>query len=101
LPRRQELPHQRRDDRKVLCLAYQEHDQRGGSECAEGGERRPKRAAERPVSERRSERKAPENPPKVSAALTASDERLSRPFGTARQRERFLDGLRKAGLPEV
>jgi TolB-like protein/class 3 adenylate cyclase/Flp pilus assembly protein TadD len=34
-------------------------------------------------------------------ALTASDERLNRPFGTPAQRERFLDGLRKAGLPEV
>jgi predicted Zn-dependent protease len=32
-------------------------------------------------------------------ALTASDERLNRPFGTAAQRERFLEGLRKAGLP--
>jgi len=32
--------------------------------------------------------------------LTASDERLSRPFGTPAQRECFLDGLRKAGLPE-
>lgn len=32
--------------------------------------------------------------------LTAADERLNRPFGTAAQRERFLDGLRKAGLPE-
>ncbi len=32
--------------------------------------------------------------------LTASDERLNRPFGSAEQRERFLAGLRKAGLPE-
>ncbi len=32
--------------------------------------------------------------------LTASDERLNRPFGSAEQRERFLEGLRKAGLPE-
>ena len=31
--------------------------------------------------------------------LTASDERLNRPFGSAAQRERFLAGLRKAGLP--
>ena len=33
-------------------------------------------------------------------ALTTSDERLSRPFGSAEQRERFLEGLRKAGLPK-
>jgi adenylate cyclase len=33
-------------------------------------------------------------------ALTASDERLSRPFATVALRECFLDGLRKAGLPE-
>ncbi|MGE5269723.1 MAG: hypothetical protein ACM3JG_08640 [Thiohalocapsa sp.] len=32
-------------------------------------------------------------------ALTASDGRLHRPFGSAAQRERFLDGLRLAGLP--
>jgi TolB-like protein/class 3 adenylate cyclase/Tfp pilus assembly protein PilF len=32
--------------------------------------------------------------------LTAGDERLNRPFGTSAQRERFLEGLRKAGLPE-
>ncbi len=32
--------------------------------------------------------------------LTAGDERLNRPFGSEAQRERFLDGLRKAGLPE-
>jgi len=31
--------------------------------------------------------------------LTAADERLNRPFGNAAQRERFRDGLRKAGLP--
>ena len=31
--------------------------------------------------------------------LTAADERLNRPFGSAAQRERFLEGLRKAGLP--
>jgi tetratricopeptide (TPR) repeat protein len=31
--------------------------------------------------------------------LTASDKRLSRPFARAADRERFLDGLRKAGLP--
>ena len=35
-----------------------------------------------------------------SPALTATDERLNRPFGTAAQRECFLKGLRKAGLPE-
>jgi tetratricopeptide (TPR) repeat protein len=33
-------------------------------------------------------------------ALTATDERLNRPFGTAAQRECFLEGLRKAGLPQ-
>jgi adenylate cyclase len=32
--------------------------------------------------------------------LTASDERLNRPFARADDRERFLTGLRKAGLPE-
>ena len=32
--------------------------------------------------------------------LIASDERLNRPFGRAADRERFLEGLRKAGLPE-
>ena len=32
--------------------------------------------------------------------LTASDERLNRPFGTPAQRQHFLDGLRNAGLPE-
>jgi len=31
--------------------------------------------------------------------LSASDERLNRPSGSAAQRERFLEGLRKAGLP--
>ena len=31
--------------------------------------------------------------------LTASDPRLDRPFGRAADRERFLEGLRKAGLP--
>jgi adenylate cyclase len=31
--------------------------------------------------------------------LTAADERLNRPFGSPAQRERFLEGLRKAGLP--
>ncbi len=31
--------------------------------------------------------------------LTASDERLNRPFGRAADRERFLEGLRKAGMP--
>jgi adenylate cyclase len=34
-------------------------------------------------------------------ALTASDERLDRPFGSVAQRERFLEGLRKAGLPQA
>jgi adenylate cyclase len=32
--------------------------------------------------------------------LTATDERLNRPFGTAAQREHFLEGLLQAGLPE-
>jgi hypothetical protein len=32
--------------------------------------------------------------------LTAGDERLNRPFGSAAQRERYLEGLRLAGLPE-
>jgi tetratricopeptide (TPR) repeat protein len=32
--------------------------------------------------------------------LTAADERLNRPFGSLVQRERFLEGLRQAGLPE-
>ena len=32
-------------------------------------------------------------------ALTASDERLNRPFGSPAQRERYLEGLRKAGMP--
>jgi len=32
--------------------------------------------------------------------LTASDPRLERPFARAADRERFLTGLRKAGLPE-
>ena len=31
--------------------------------------------------------------------LTVSDERLNRPFGSPAQRERFLEGLRKAGMP--
>ena len=31
--------------------------------------------------------------------LTASDERLDRPFARAADRERFLEGLRKAGMP--
>jgi adenylate cyclase len=31
--------------------------------------------------------------------LTVSDERLNRPFARAEGRERFLDGLRKAGMP--
>jgi adenylate cyclase len=33
--------------------------------------------------------------------LTISDERLNRPFGSAAQRDHFLAGLRKAGLPEA
>jgi adenylate cyclase len=33
-------------------------------------------------------------------ALTVADERLNRPFARAADRERFLTGLRKAGLPE-
>ena len=33
-------------------------------------------------------------------ALTVGDERLNRPFSRADDRERFLTGLRKAGLPE-
>ena len=33
--------------------------------------------------------------------LTASDERLGRPFARVADRERFLEGLRKAGLPEA
>jgi adenylate cyclase len=32
--------------------------------------------------------------------LTVADERLSRPFARAADRERFLAGLRKAGLPD-
>jgi Flp pilus assembly protein TadD len=32
-------------------------------------------------------------------ALTAGDERLDRPFARAADRERFLEGLRKAGMP--
>jgi len=35
-----------------------------------------------------------------SPVLSASDERLNRPFGNAAQRELFLEGLRKAGLSE-
>ena len=31
--------------------------------------------------------------------LTASDERLNRPFARVADRERFLEGLRKAGMP--
>ena len=33
--------------------------------------------------------------------LTASDERLVRPFAGVADRERFLEGMRKAGLPET
>ncbi len=36
-----------------------------------------------------------------SPVASAADERLNRPFGGAEQRERFLEGLRKAGLPEA
>ena len=37
-----------------------------------------------------------------SPVLTIADERLStRPFGTPGQRERFLEGLRRAGLPQA
>jgi adenylate cyclase len=32
--------------------------------------------------------------------LTAADERLNRPFGSPVQRDRFLEGLRQAGLSE-
>jgi adenylate cyclase len=32
--------------------------------------------------------------------LTVQDKRLTRPFRRSADRERFLDGLRKAGLPE-
>jgi hypothetical protein len=32
--------------------------------------------------------------------LTAGDERLNRPFGSPAQRDRFLEGLRQAGLPD-
>ncbi len=31
--------------------------------------------------------------------LTASDERLNRPFARAADRERYLEGLRRAGMP--
>jgi predicted Zn-dependent protease len=34
-----------------------------------------------------------------SPVLTAADKRLNRPFGTLALRERFLEGLRLAGLP--
>ena len=34
-----------------------------------------------------------------SPVASAADERLNRPFGNAAQRERFLEGLCKAGLP--
>jgi hypothetical protein len=34
-------------------------------------------------------------------ALTVGDERLSRPFVRAADRERFLTGLRRAGLPDA
>jgi adenylate cyclase len=33
--------------------------------------------------------------------LTASDARLVRPFARAADRGRFLEGLRKAGLPDA
>lgn len=35
-----------------------------------------------------------------SPVASAADERLNRPFGNPAQRERFLEGLRKAGLAE-
>jgi len=31
--------------------------------------------------------------------LTASDERVNRPFARAADRDRFLEGLRRAGMP--
>jgi adenylate cyclase len=37
---------------------------------------------------------------RLMPGLTVGDERLIRPFRHAADRERFLDGLRKAGLPE-
>jgi adenylate cyclase len=37
---------------------------------------------------------------RLMAGLTAGDERLIRPFRRPDDRERFLDGLCKAGLPE-
>ena len=37
---------------------------------------------------------------RLMPGLTAGDERLIRPFRRPDDRERFLDGLRKAGLPE-
>jgi adenylate cyclase len=37
---------------------------------------------------------------RLMPGLTAQDERLTRPFRRPSDRERFIDGLRKAGLPE-
>ena len=33
-------------------------------------------------------------------ALSTNDERLNRPFGCIEQREQFIEGLRKAGIPK-
>jgi class 3 adenylate cyclase/Tfp pilus assembly protein PilF len=44
-------------------------------------------------------RTAPDQLLRRMPALTAGDERLDRPFARAADRERFLEGLRKAGMP--
>ena len=36
----------------------------------------------------------------IRQVVALPDERLNRPFGTPAQRERFLEGLRRAGLPD-